>query len=276
MKPTYVIAEIGINHNGDLLIAQQLMDLAKSAGCDAVKFQKRTIEIVYSKEVLDTPRESPWGTTTRAQKEGLEFNQEDYEKIDSYAKLIGIDWFASAWDVPSQTFLKQFDLPHNKIASALITHEALLREVASEKKHTFVSTGMSGFSEIDFAVEVFKTAGCPITLMHTVSLYPCPESILNLQAIRTLADRYKVPVGYSGHESTVAPSFVAAMLGATAIERHITLDRAMYGSDQAASLAPRGLHELVSEIRRLPAMLGTGEKSMVPGEESVASKLRYW
>jgi N-acetylneuraminate synthase len=276
MKPTYLIAEIGINHNGDLLLAQQLMDLAKSAGCDAVKFQKRTIDIVYTKEVLDTPRESPWGTTTREQKEGLEFNQEQYEQIDSYAKLIGIEWFASAWDVPSQFFLKQFNLPHNKIASALITHQELLKEVASEGRHTFVSTGMSSYAEIDLAVEVFKSANCPITLMHTVSLYPCPEELLNLQAIKTLADRYKVPVGYSGHESTVAPSFVAAMLGATAIERHITLDRAMYGSDQAASLAPRGLHELVSEIRRLPAMLGSGEKSIVSGEENVASKLRYW
>jgi N-acetylneuraminate synthase len=273
---TFIIAEIGINHNGSVEIAKQLMDLSKSAGCDAVKFQKRTIEIVYSPEVLDTPRESPWGKTTREQKEGLELSHEDYLEIDSYSKLIGLPWFASAWDIPAQHFLRQFDLPYNKIASAMITHPGFLKEVASEKKLTFLSTGMATIEDVDRAVEIFKKQDCPVVLMHTVSVYPCAEDQLNLLAIKTLQDRYGLPVGYSGHESTVAPSLVAVVMGAVALERHVTLDRAMYGSDQAASLAPRGLHELVSEIRRYPAMLGDGQKKYAPGEDQVAAKLRYW
>jgi len=272
----FMIAEIGINHNGDLEIAKQLMDLAKGAGCDAVKFQKRTIDVVYSPEVLDTPRESPWGTTTRQQKEGLEFGIREYEAIDSYSKTIGLPWFASAWDIPAQEFLRGFNLPYNKIASALITHIEFLKYVASERKMTFLSTGMSTEADVDAAVNIFKAADCPVILMHTVSVYPCAEELLNLSCIRTLQERYKLPVGYSGHESTVAPSLVAAVLGAVAIERHVTLDRAMYGSDQAASLAPRGIHELVSEIRRFPLMLGDGKKKYQAGEEGVAAKLRYW
>lgn len=272
----FVIAEIGINHNGDLLIAKQLMDLAKSAGCNAVKFQKRTIEIVYSPDTLASPRKSPWGETTREQKVGLEFSESEYDEIDSYSKLIGIPWFASAWDIPSQMFLRKYDLPFNKIASAMVTHADFLKEVASEQKLTFVSTGMATEDDIDAAVEIFRAAKCPFILMHTVSVYPCKEEYLNLSAIRNLRNKYEVPVGYSGHESTVAPSLVAAVLGAVVIERHITLDRAMYGSDQAASLAPRGLHELVSELRRFPTMLGDGRKIYAPGEEEVAQKLRYW
>ena len=272
----FMIAEIGINHNGNIEIAKQLMDLAKSAGCDAVKFQKRTLNVVYTPQVLDTPRESPWGTTTRQQKEGLEFEKNEYDEIDSYSKLIGLPWFASAWDIPSQIFLRQYDLPFNKIASAMITHQEFLNEVASEKRLTFLSTGMSTEGDIDKAVEIFKKHNCDVILMHTVSVYPCAEELLNLRGIQTLKERYGLPVGYSGHESTVAPSLVAAVLGAVAIERHITLDRAMYGSDQAASLAPRGLHELVSEIRRYPLMLGDGVKQYAPGEDGVAAKLRYW
>lgn len=272
----FVIAEIGINHNGDINIARQLMDLAKSAGCDAVKFQKRTIDIVYSPEVLETPRESPWGTTTRAQKQGLEFGKDEYDEIDSYSRLIGIPWFASAWDIPSQHFLRNYNLPYNKIASAMATHLEFLEEVASEKKPTFLSVGMCTDTDVDRAVAVFSDANCPIVLMHTISVYPCKEDQLNLKSIQSLREKYGVPVGYSGHESTVAPSLVAAVLGAVAIERHITLDRAMYGSDQAASLAPRGLHELVSDLRRFPSMLGDGVKKYAPGEESVAKKLRYW
>lgn len=272
----FIIAEIGINHNGDLNIARQLMDLAKSAGCDAVKFQKRTIDIVYSPEVLDTPRESPWGKTTREQKLGLEFEKEQYDEIDSYSKLIGLPWFASAWDIPAQEFLRSYNLPYNKIASAMATHMELLKFVATEKKTTFLSTGMCTSEDVDKAVEVFAQAACPVVLMHTVSVYPCKEEQLNLRLIKYLQDRYNLPVGYSGHESTVAPSLVAAVMGAVAIERHITLDRAMYGSDQAASLAPRGLHELVSELRRFPLMLGDGVKKYASGEDQVAKKLRYW
>jgi N-acetylneuraminate synthase len=272
----FVIAEIGINHNGDLQIAKELMDLAKSAGCDAVKFQKRTLEIVYSPEVLASPRVSPWGDTTLAQKQGLEFDLNDYTEIDRYSKSINLPWFASAWDIASQDFLKQFNLPFNKIASAMVTHIEFLEVVAREKKLTFLSTGMSTEEDLDKAMVIFKKYECPVILMHTISVYPCPEEHLNLNLISTLREKYGVPVGYSGHESTVAPSLVAAVLGAVAIERHITLDRAMYGSDQAASLAPRGLQELVSEIRRFPVMLGDGIKKYAPGEEEVARKLRYW
>lgn len=273
---TYIIAELGINHNGSIETAKQLMNLAKQSGCDAVKFQKRTLDIVYSKATLDTPRESPWGTTTREQKEGLEFGLEEYKEIDVYSKQISIPWFASAWDIPSQAFLNKFDLPFNKIASAMVTHLDFLKVVASERKITFLSTGMATVKDIDVAVKVFTDAKCPVILMHTVSVYPCTEENLNLKAIQTLKDKYQLPVGYSGHESTVAPSLVATVLGAVAIERLITLDRAMYGSDQAASLAPRGLVELVSEIRRFPKMLGSGVKEFAPGEDDVAKKLRYW
>lgn len=273
---TYVIAEIGINHNGSIETAKQLMNLAKQSGCDAVKFQKRTLDIVYSQSTLDSPRESPWGTTTREQKEGLEFGLEEYDEIDSYSKEISIPWFASAWDIASQDFLKRFDLPFNKIASAMVTHLDFLKVVASEQKMTFLSTGMATEKDIDTAVEIFTDAKCPVILMHTVSVYPCAEENLNLNAIQALKNKYNLPVGYSGHESTVAPSLVATVLGAVAIERHITLDRAMYGSDQAASLAPRGLGELVSEIRRFPTMLGSGSKEYAPGEDEVAKKLRYW
>lgn len=272
----HFVAEIGINHNGSLEITKQLIDLAKRAGCDSVKFQKRTIDVVYSKEVLDSPRESPWGTTTRQQKEGLEFGEAAYKEIDAYSKSLEIPWFASAWDIPAQDFIEKFNIPFNKIASALGTHIPFLERVAKEKKLTFLSTGMMNLNQIDTAVEIFKNSECPFVLMHTTSVYPCPESSLNLNAIKTLRDRYQVPVGYSGHESTVMPSLVAATLGAIVIERHITLDRAMYGSDQSASLAEKGLTQLIDEIRRLPAMLGDGVKKIEDGELSVAQKLRYW
>lgn len=272
----HFVAEIGINHNGSLDITKQLIDLAKRSGCDSVKFQKRTIDIVYSKNVLDTPRESPWGTTTRQQKEGLEFDENAYSEIDSYAKSINMPWFASAWDIPAQDFIEKFNVPYNKIASALGTHIPFLERVAKEKKLTFLSTGMMNLEQIDKAVDVFKKSECPFVLMHTTSVYPCPESSLNLKALNTLRDRYQVPVGYSGHESTVMPTLVAAVLGAIVIERHITLDRAMYGSDQAASLAEKGLTQLIDEIRRLPAALGDGVKKLEDGELSVAQKLRYW
>lgn len=272
----YVIGEIGINHNGDLAIAKKLIDMAKNCGCDAVKFQKRTIEIVYSPEVLDTPRESPWGTTTREQKVGLEFEKAEYDEIDSYCKQLGIEWFASAWDIEAQKFLRQYKFPHNKVASAMITHLDFLKEVASEKIHTFVSTGMATLEDIDKAVEIFKSANCPITLMHTISVYPCPESDLNLKLIETLRDRYKVPVGYSGHEVSPVPSIIAAALGAEAIERHITLDRSMYGSDQSASLEERGLEQLVDGVRSVEITMGDGIKRYDEKEQAVAAKLRYW
>jgi len=272
----FIIAEIGINHNGSLDIAKKLIDMAVETGCDAVKFQKRTIEIVYSKDVLDTPRESPWGTTTREQKMGLEFGVEEYKEIDKYCKSKNIEWFASAWDVESQRFLRQFKCRYNKIASALLTHIPLLEEVASEKLHTFISTGMATYSDIDKAVEIFKKNNCPFTLMHTVSVYPCPEEELNLNMIHSLKERYKCPVGYSGHETSPVPSIAAAAMGITALERHVTLDRTMYGSDQSASLEKRGLEILVSGVRSVEKSLGEGKKVFGEAEQKVASKLRYW
>jgi N-acetylneuraminate synthase len=250
--------------------------MAKNAGCDAVKFQKRSIDIVYSPEVLDTPRESPWGTTTREQKIGLEFGLSEYREIDKFCKEKRIEWFASAWDLESQKFLRQFNCKYNKIASAMLTHESLLREVASEKQKTFISTGMATFKEIDLAVDIFVKAKCEFTLMHTVSVYPCPDKDLNLNLIKTLQERYDCPVGYSGHESSPIPSIAAAALGITSLERHITLDRSMYGSDQSASLEKRGLEILVNGVRAIEIALGDGEKIFSENEKTVASKLRYW
>lgn len=271
-----VIAEIGINHNGDLEIAKRLIDMAQRAGCDAVKFQKRTIEIVYAKDVLDAPRESPWGTTQREQKEGLEFGEAEYDAIDEWCRQTGIAWFASAWDVPSQLFLRRYQLPFNKIASAMLTHDDLVAAVAEERKPTFVSTGMSSYDEIDRAVAVFRAHDCPIVLMHSISEYPAPEEALELSVMHDLRRRYGVPVGYSGHEVSPIPSVIAAAMGAVAIERHITIDRAMYGSDHAASLEKRGLETMVSNIRTIPIVVGQGVKRVTPAEEANAGKLRYW
>jgi N-acetylneuraminate synthase len=271
-----VIAEIGINHNGDIGVAKKLIDMAKKAGCDAVKFQKRTVDIVYTEEFLNSPRESPWGITQRDQKEALEFGKEEYDEIDEYCRVAGIDWFASAWDVPSHHFLRQYKLRYNKIASPMITHRELLETVADEGKLTFISTGMSTYEEVDAAIDIFKHHRCPFVLMHCVSEYPAPEHILNLQCIVSLRRRYQCPVGYSGHEVTMIPGVLAAMMGAVAVERHITLDRAMYGSDQAASLERRGLELLVSYIRTIPIVMGDGVKGITPVELANAEKLRYW
>lgn len=275
-RHVFVIAEIGINHNGSVDIAKLLIEMAKAAGCDAVKFQKRTVDIVYPKEVLDQQRESPWGTTQREQKFGLEFGKEQYDEIDALCRKVGIEWFASAWDIPSLEFLRQYKCRYNKVASAMITHRKFLEAVADDGRPTFLSTGMATLDMIDPAVEIFRKRNCPIILMHTVSTYPTAEEDLNLLVLQTLRERYKLPVGYSGHEASVSPSVVAAMLGAVAIERHITLDRAMYGSDQAASLERPGLETLVAQLRKLPVVLGSGEKTFSVEEEAVAKKLRYW
>tara|TARA_B100001113_G_C21103574_1_gene619830 strand:- start:1203 stop:2066 length:864 start_codon:yes stop_codon:yes gene_type:complete len=275
-RDVFIIAEIGINHNGDLKLAKELMKMAKDSGCDAVKFQKRTIDIVYTKEFLEESRESPWGTTQREQKEGLEFNESDYGEIDSYAKELDIIWFASAWDIPSQDFLKQFNVPYNKIASAMTTNLEFVEHVAKEGKPTFVSTGMTTLEEIENTVNIFKKHNCPITLMHTNSEYPSPEENLNLNCIITLKEKFNLPIGYSGHEPSVSPSLVAACLGATAIERHITKDRSSYGSDQAASLESSGLKNLVDMVRKLPVVLGDGVKLITDEEKKIAKKLRYW
>ena len=269
-----IIAEIGINHNGDMNIVKKLIDTAVDARCDAVKFQKRNIEIVYSKGLLDAPRESPWGKTQRDQKNGLELSLENYLEIQLYCKEKKIDWFASAWDIESQNFLRQFNCLYNKVASAMIVSEEYLKEVASEKRHTFISTGMSNMDQIKTAVKIFKKNNCSFELMHTVSTYPMPDSDANLLCIPMLKNEFKCNVGYSGHETGLAISYAAVALGATSIERHITLDRTMYGSDQAASIEPHGLRQLVGAIRKIEISLGDGVKKTTKGETEVAEKLR--
>jgi len=272
---TFIIAEIGINHNGDIEIAKKLVELAKSAGCDAVKFQKRTVEKVYSKSVLDSPRESPWGKTTRDQKLGLEFGKKEYDEINQHCLLYGIDWFASAWDIDSQLFLRQYDLKYNKIASAMLTNIELLETVAQEGKHTFISTGMSTMEEIKNAVDIFKKSNCSFELMHTNSSYPMKIEEANLMCIPMLKKEFDCNVGYSGHEvSAYRVSLIAASLGATSIERHITLDRTMYGSDQAASLEPPGLKRMIKDVRSVESVLGDGEKRVWDSEIPVKKKLR--
>jgi len=271
----FITAEIGINHNGDVEIAKKLIDFAKNANCDAVKFQKRTVEKVYSKQVLDSPRESPWGTTTREQKLGLEFNKKEYDVIDAYCKEKEIEWFASSWDIDSQLFLRNYHLKHNKIASAMLTNTELLNVVAEEKKHTFISTGMSTIDQIAHAVKVFKNHDCHFELMHSNSSYPMKPDEANLLCIKTLKEKFNCNVGYSGHESSgYSISLTAAVLGASSVERHITAGRDMYGSDQAASLEPIGLRRLVRDIRMLDLIMGDGVKRVYPSEVSVMKKLR--
>ncbi len=274
MKRAFIIAEIGINHNGDIEIAKKLIDWAVLCECDAVKFQKRTVDKVYTKEYLDSYRESPWGTTQRAQKEGLEFGKEEYDIIDSYCKEKHIEWFASAWDMEAQKFLQQYDLKYNKVASAMLVQENFLEMVAKEGKYTFISTGMSTYEEIDRAVEIFRENNCPFELMHCNSTYPMKNEDANLRMINTLRMRYGCDVGYSGHEVGRVVSQTAVALGATSIERHITLDRAMYGSDQAASLEAEDFLKLVKAIRVIESSLGTGEKILTPAEAEVKKKLR--
>ena len=270
----FVIGEIGINHNGDLKLAKKLIDGAVKAGADAVKFQKRTISMVYSKEELDKPRESPWGTTNREQKNGLEFTKKDYDQIDKYCKKKGIEWLASAWDVESQIFLRQYDNKYNKVASALLTHSELLNVIASEKKHTFISTGMSTVDEIQKAVNIFKIHNCPFELLHCNSTYPMKNEDANLLAMQTLREVFECDVGYSGHEAGRIVSVSAAALGASSIERHITLDKAMYGSDQAASLEVEDFKRLVKDIRTVEKSMGSPEIRVYETEVPIKAKLR--
>ena len=271
----FITAEIGINHNGDIDIAKKLIDVASNAGCDAVKFQKRTVEKVYSKDILDSPRDSPWGKTTREQKMGLEFDFEEYKIIDDYCKTKNIDWYASSWDLDSQDFLKKFNLKYNKVASAMLTNIPLLKKIAEEKKHSFVSTGMSTMEQIQNAVKIFHENNCPFELQHSNSSYPMKPEEANLKCIQTLKNEFDCSVGYSGHESMGYLICVSAvLLGATSIERHITLDRSMYGSDQAASLEPQGLERLVRDIRTIDKIIGDGEKRIWPSEIPVMKKLR--
>ena len=274
MRPVFIIAEIGINHNGHINLAKKLIDLAVLAGCDAVKFQKRTVDKVYTAEFLESYRESPWGTTQRQQKEGLEFGKAQYDEIDSYCKHKGIEWFASAWDVDSQEFLENYDLKYNKVASAMLTNIELIERIAREKKYTFISTGMSTFEEIETTVGIFNKFDCPYEIMHCNSTYPMADEDANLLMIPGLQKRYKCNVGFSSHETGMLSSIAAVAMGATSIERHITLDKAMYGSDQAVSLEPSELFGLVKSIRILEKALGNGERIMSDKEMAVRKKLR--
>ena len=271
----FVSAEIGINHSGDIKIAKQLIDAAVSAGCNAVKFQKRTIDKVYSQDVLNSPRESPWGKTQRDQKMGLEFGKDEYDIIDQYCKEKNIEWYASSWDIDSQIFLRNYNLNHNKVASAMLTNLELLKTIASEKKYTFISTGMSTLEQIQDAINIFKENDCPFELQHSNSSYPMKIEESNLKCIQTLKEKFNCKVGYSGHESIgYLICVTAVVLGATSIERHITLDRAMYGSDQSASLEPLGFQRLVRDLREIETILGDGVKRVWPSEIPVMEKLR--
>ena len=272
--PIKIIAEIGINHNGDLDICKNLIDVAADSGADCVKFQKRDINQVYTQDFLDSPRESQWGTTQREQKTGLEFSAEQYQEIENYCKSKDLDWFASAWDINSQKFLRQFNSKYNKVASAMIVHTDLLKEISSEGKHTFISTGMTTYGDIQSAVEIFRKADCSFELMHTVSTYPMKDEDANLNMIGTLEKKFDCNVGYSGHEVGLAVSYAAAALGISSLERHITLDRSMYGSDQSASVEPAGFRQLVGAVRKIELAMGDGIKKIIETEAPIAENLR--
>ncbi|MDL1894811.1 N-acetylneuraminate synthase [Anaerolineae bacterium CFX7] len=271
-EPCFIVAEIGINHNGDLDIARKLIAAAALAGCNAVKFQKRTVNVVYTPEELARPRESPFGATNGDLKRGLEFGYEPYRALDEYCRLHNMLWFVSCWDEASVDFIEQFNPPCYKIASACLTDDDLLRHHRRFGRPLILSTGMSTLEQIDHAVDVLATED--LILMHCTSTYPSKLEELNLAAIRALAQRYGVPVGYSGHEVGLATSVAAAALGACMIERHITLDRAMWGSDQAASVEPHGLARLVRDIRGIESAMGDGVKKVYPSEVAVMNKLR--
>jgi N-acetylneuraminate synthase len=271
-SPCYVIAEIGINHNGDVDLAKRLISIAVASGCDAVKFQKRTIEIVYTAEELAKPRENPFGPTNGDLKRGLEFDHDDFVEIDQYCRAVKIPWFASAWDEPSVDFINEFDVPCFKIASASLTDDNLLRHTRATGRPILLSTGMSTVAEIDHAVEVLGKEN--LALLHACSTYPAHYEELNLRAINTLEERYGVPVGYSGHESGLPSSVAAVAMGACIVERHITTDRAMWGSDQAASLEPNGITKLVSYIRVVERSMGDGVKRVLDREQPILKKLR--
>ena len=275
-KRIIIIAEIGINHNGDLNLAKKMIGEAKFCGADFVKFQKRDVNLVYDKKTLDTPRESPWGKTNRDQKKGLEFNRKDYDQINKFCKREKIGWFASAWDKNSLNFLKKYKLKYNKIASAMIADTKFLKQVAKEKKHTFISTGMSNMQMIKNAVKIFRSNNCSFELMHCISAYPFDDKIANLNFIDVLKRKFRCDVGYSGHEKGgLAISYAAAAMGITSLERHFTLDRSMYGSDQSASLTPRAFKDLIGGIRKIEfAMKGPKSKKILDIEVPIARKLR--
>jgi N-acetylneuraminate synthase len=271
-QPCFIVAEIGINHNGDIDLAKRLISVAVAAGCDAVKFQKRTVQVVYSPEELAKPRENPFGATNGDLKYALEFEQEEYEEVEHFCHSVKMPWFASPWDEDSVDFLEQFHPPVYKVASACLTDDHLLRHIRATGKPMIVSTGMSTYAEIDHAVDVLGKED--LVLMHATSTYPANYDELNLRAIPTMKERYGVPVGYSGHETGIPSSVCAVALGACCVERHITLDRAMWGSDQAASLEPNGITRLVRDIRLWESSKGDGVKRVYEREMPIIKKLR--
>ena len=276
-KRPFLIAEIGINHNGSIRLAKKLIDLAKKYNFDSVKFQKRDSDICVPEHQKGKIRSTPWGVMTYLEyRKKIEFGEREYKIIDNYCKKIKINWFSSVWDSNSLKFMRKFNTKYNKVASAMLTNKVLLELIAREKKLTFISTGMSKMSDISKAVNIFKKNKCDFVLMHCVSNYPCPEKDLNLNLIPILKKKFKCKIGYSGHETSVSPSLAAWVLGADYIERHITLNRTMYGTDQAASLGESGIRDLSTMLSKFPLMLGNGKKIITKEEKKLISKFRYW
>ncbi len=278
IKKPYLIAEIGINHNGSLKIAKKLIDLAKKYNFDCVKFQKRTPDISTPSFQKDINRETPWGLMSYLQyKKKIEFGRKEYDAIDKYCKKIKIDWTASCWDIPSLKFMSKYKIKLHKVASAMLTNYEFIEELSKQRKKTVVSTGMATMTEIEKVVKIFRKNKCPIILLHCVSQYPCPENKLNLNIIKTYKKKFKnIPIGYSGHESNVFPSLMAWFLGAECIERHITLDRSMWGTDQSASLSEPGIEHLTTIINSAPKWFGSGKKTKSKEDFKLEKKFKYW
>ena len=272
-----LIGEIGINHNGDIGLAKKLVKMSHDNGCDFVKFQKRNPEVCVPIHKRNELKETPWGLITYLDyKKKIEFGQNDFLEIKKYCIDLGVQWSASAWDIESQDFINAFSVPFNKIASAMNTNLDFVEKVAKELKVTFLSTGMSEIEDIEKCVAIFEKYKCPLILMHTVSTYPANDADLNLAVMETLKTRFRVPIGYSGHESSVSPSIVAASLGAVVIERHVTLDRTMWGTDQSASLEANGIKQLSGVLKRIPMIIGRPDKNFIESEKKAAANLRYW
>ena len=277
LKKPFLIAEIGINHNGDIKKCFELIKLAHKYGFDAVKFQKRNPEISTPNSQKNMMRQTPWGYISYLEyKKKIEFGQKEFDQINKFCKKINIHWFASAWDIESQNFLKQFKCKFNKIASAMLTNYDLCEVVAKEKKHTFISTGMSNINEISKTIKLFRKYKCKFTLLHCVSSYPCPDEKLNLNTIISLKKKFKCPIGYSGHETSTSPSLIAYLIGAEVIERHITLDRSNWGTDQASSLEEQGIRNLTSLINKASSILGNGVKKKTIEDKTLIKKFKYW
>lgn len=270
--PCFIIAEIGINHNGDIEIAKKLIDLASVAGCNAVKFQKRTVQVVYTAEELDRPRESPFGETNRDLKYGLEFEKAEYDVIDAYCRAKKIPWLASCWDEQSVDFIDQYDVPCFKISSASLTDDALIKHIRDKGRPIIISTGMSSLEQVDHAIDVLGKKD--LIVLHSCSTYPADYHELNLKVIPFFKERYGIPVGYSGHETGLPSSVAAAAIGACVVERHITLERAMWGSDHAASLGTSGIIRLIRDIRLAEMAMGDGIKRVMEREVPIMKKLR--